>query len=653
MKIPKSFISGILQVLIFLAVLALPGWLQAAPTQSGFRQILDFDSLIQVHRDSSMTVTETITYETRVRRHGIVRNFPTIYRDAQGHTVTVGFKVLEVRRDGKFEPYHLRTAKNGVRLYIGKKNHYLSPGVYTYTIKYRTDRQLGFFKDHDELNWNVTGNGWDFPILKAEARVELPPGAKILKYAAYTGYYKVKGQDFTAQPGGHEILFKTTRPLAPRQGLTVVVAWPKGIVQPPAGLAKSGYWLRDNLSSGIGVLGLILILGYYLVIWSRVGRDPAASTIIPLFTPPKDFSPAGVRFLMQEGFDNKVMAAAVVDMAVKGYLTIEEKEEGVLFLKNRTYTLRKKRDSYDYLSPEEIRVAARLFASSSAIELKNENHSAIKGALDAVKESLRAKMEKVYFVTNLNYFIIGAVLSFAVLALIVLTSRGTGEAIFSAVWLSLWTVGCVFLAGFVYHRWLAARGGGFGKILGAMVATIFAIPFAVGLVFGVGFLTLAISPVAAAAFAAMVFVNPLFYHLLKAPTLAGRKLMDQVEGFKLFLTVTEKERLNLLNPPEKTPELFEKYLPYALALDVEVQWTEQFAEVLAAAAAAGAAYTPVWYSGPSFSPGYAFTDFSSDLGSSFSSAISSSSTAPGSSSGFSSGGGFSGGGGGGGGGGDW
>ena len=220
--------------------------------------------------------------------------------------------------------------------------------------------------------------------------------------------------------------------------------------------------------------------------------------------------------------------------------------------------------------------------------------------------------------------------------------------------LTLWTVGCSFLAVFVYHRWVAARGGGFVKILVAIVVTLFAIPFVFGLT-QIGLMFLAISPVAAVGFAGMVFANPLFYYLLKAPTLTGRGVMDQVEGFKLYLSVAEKERLNLLNPPERTPELFEKYLPYALALDVEVQWTEQFAQVLAAAEAAGTAYTPVWYSGRSFYPGYAFTDFSSGLGSSFSGAIASSATAPGSSSGFGGGGGggFSGGGGGGGGGGDW
>lgn len=653
MQVRKSLIPGVLQMIAILAALALPGWLQAAPVQPGSRQILHFDSHVQIHPDTSMTVTETITYETGVRRHGIVREFPTTYHDTQGNTIKVDFQVLEVLRDHKPEPYHIKSVTNGEKIYIGKKDHYLSPGVYTYVIKYRTDRQLGFFEGHDELYWNVTGNGWDLPIRTAEALIVLPPGGKVLKYTAYTGYQGEKGQAFTVQPGEAEVRFKTTGPLSPGQGLSVVVAWPKGVVKIPTGL--TGFWLRDNLSSIVGFLGLFLVLGYYSVIWSRVGRDPAKGTIIPLYNPPKDFSPAMARFLMNQGFDNKVMAAAVVDMAVKGFLTIEEKEDGILFLKNRTYTLRKKRGVYDNLSGEEMRAASHLFAGGDAIELKSENHSAIKAALDAIKETLQIKMEKQYYVTNRNYFFIGALVTLAVLAVIVLTSR-RAEALVSALWLTGWTAGCAFLAVMVYRKWLAARGAGFGKVLGALGLTLFALPFFAFEVIGAGFLSLVISPLAAVSFAGMVFANPLFYYLLKAPTLAGRGLMDQVEGFKLFLSVAEKERLNLLNPPERTPELFEKYLPYALALDVEVQWTEQFAEMMARAAAAGAAYAPVWYSGRSFPDSYAYSSFSSDLGSSFSDVISSTSAAPGSSSGFGGdggGSGGSGGGGGGGGGGDW
>ncbi len=128
--------------------------------------------------------------------------------------------------------------------------------------------------------------------------------------------------------------------------------------------------------------------------------------------------------------------------------------------------------------------------------------------------------------------------------------------------------------------------------------------------------------------AAMGFLNALFYHLLKAPTLTGRKIMDQIEGFKLYLSVAEKERLNLLNPPEKTPALFEKYLPFALALDVENAWSEQFAEVLARAGTETQPYSPVWYSGSSWDS-FHTSRFTNSLGSSFAGAISSSSSAPG------------------------
>ena len=159
----------------------------------------------------------------------------------------------------------------------------------------------------------------------------------------------------------------------------------------------------------------------------------------------------------------------------------------------------------------------------------------------------------------------------------------------------------------------------------------------------------AVSPLAAIALLVIILIDVLFYHLLKAPTLTGRKLMDQIDGFKLFLSVAEKDRLNFLNPPDRTPELFERFLPYALALDVEQEWSEQFASVLAEAANGGN-YRPAWYSGHNWQS-WNTAGFASNFGSSLPGAISSASTAPGSSSG--SGGGGSSGGGGGGGGGQW
>ena len=546
-------------------------------------------------------------------------------------------------RDGRPEPYHTQSAANGVKIYIGQKDVFLKAGVYTYTIRYRVDRELGFFKDFDELYWNVTGNGWTFGIDRAEAYIELPPGAKILSSAAYTGYQGEKGHNFTVQSGDHDIVFKTTRRLAPKEGLTVAVSWPKGVVHEPSSQERAGFFFRDNVATAIGLIWLAVLLAFYLWVWYRVGRDPASGTIIPLYTPPSGFSPAGVRFVSRMGYDDKAFAAAVVDMAVKGGVLIQED--------GGDYTLVRREGATEALSRDEQLVIAQLFSGSKSVKLENENHTRIKSAIDVLKKNLKTELEKIYFVTNSGYLTPGIVITLLGVAFVVLTSRDKFAAGFSSLWLTIWTVVCYFLAVTVYTKWQAARGGGLKKWLGALGTTLFALPFFVGEIVGAIFLTEGVSIPAAATLAAMGLVNALFYHLLKAPTLSGRKIMDQIEGFKLYLSVAEQERLNLLNPPEKTPALFERYLPYALALDVENAWSEQFAEVLARAGTETQPYSPVWYSGSSWDSSHT-SRFSDSLGSSFAGAISSSSSPPGSSSG-SGGGGSSGGGGGGGGGSGW
>ncbi|HZE22054.1 MAG TPA: DUF2207 domain-containing protein, partial [Desulfobaccales bacterium] len=356
--------------IIALMALVVLGFLGGAgPAKAQSECILNFKSFVLVNPDASLTVTEDITVQATGRqiKRGIIRNFPTTYRDRLGNTVRVGFDLEDVLRDGRTEPYHLRHVANGVKIYIGKKNRRLRPGVYTYTLRYRVDRELGFFKDFDELYWNVTGNGWTFPIDRAEAVIELPPKGKILRYAAYTGYQGQRGQDFTAQSGDRDIVFKTTRGLAPREGLTVAVAWPKGVVHEPSGQEKAAFFLRDNQGAAVGGIWMIVLLGFYLWSWNQVGRDPAKGTIIPLFGPPSGFSPAAVRVLSRMGFDDKAFAAAVVDMAVKGAVLI--KEDG------GDYTLTRQDAPQGALSRGEQLLTARLFPHSGSIKLENTNHT--------------------------------------------------------------------------------------------------------------------------------------------------------------------------------------------------------------------------------------------------------------------------------------
>ena len=148
----------------------------------------------------------------------------------------VPFEIVGVRRDGRAEPYHTEAVGDCTRIYIGKKDVFLDAGVHAYEITYRTRGQLGLFEKHDELYWNVTGNDWDFAIDKASAAVTLPAGVPRDKitHEAYTGPQGAKGKDYRSSVDAKgRVRFEATRPLARGEGLTIVVAFPKGFVTPP------------------------------------------------------------------------------------------------------------------------------------------------------------------------------------------------------------------------------------------------------------------------------------------------------------------------------------------------------------------------------------------------------------------------------------
>ncbi len=622
--------------------------LLAAATVAADERILAYESDIEVHADATMTVTETIRVraEGKQIKRGIYRDFPTLYKDRLGNRYRVGFEILAVTRDGESEPYHTKPRSNGVRIYMGDKDVFLRGGEYTYAITYRTNRQLGFFADHDELYWNVTGNDWAFPIDNASARVRLPTSIPLpsITMEAYTGRFGAKGRDYDAKVDiDGNAYFEVTRPLGRQEGLTIVVTWPKGHIAEPALADELGYLFSDNRHLAVIAAGLALLLAYYLLVWIKVGKDPEGGVIVAQYTAPKGFSPASMRFVRRMGYDHKTFAAAIVNLAAKGFLTIEE-DDG-------TYTLEKTGKNPVQMAPGEQALVKKLFGGRDTIELVSANHGPIGRALEAHKNSLKRNYEKIYFLSNSAYLVPGVLISIAALiaGTLALPSGSEGfAALFLTVWLSVWTIAVVGLVLAAVRSWRNVSAGGVGK---ALTATLFAIPFVFFEGLGLWMFTQATAISIGVALVLLILVNMLFYHLLKAPTRVGRKLLDKIEGFRHYLEVAEGQQLKSRSLPRKTLDLFEIYLPYALALDVEQQWTEQFADVFAAIGKEqGRRYHPSWYRS---SHGYSrISDMTASLGNSLGSAISSSSRAPGSSSGG-GGGGSSGGGGGGGGGGGW
>lgn len=614
-------------VLLVLASVLWSGVLPAAAQE----EILSFNSRFVIKADASIEVIETVKVRAAgfdIKR-GIYRDFPTTYVDKAGRKRRIPFDVLGVERDGTAIDYWVETVGTGKRVYMGSKDHLLASGVYVFRLRYATSGLIGYFDGFDELYWNATGNFWKFPILSASATIVLPAGTRVLQRSAYTGPRGAHGRDYaTRTDDDGNLRFSTTRRLAPGEGLTVAVGWPKGVVAEPVAPVMSS----PDAALWIAIAAVLLVLGYYLLAWRIVGRDSDAGAIIPLFEPPEGLSPAAVRYVSMMRFDRSSFAAAVVSMAVKGHLIIDES--------GSKYTLRKTDDVEAGLSPGEKAVKQRLFAGRGVVRVDDANHEKFSAAIDGLKDTLKSEYGEAHFKLNFVWFAIGAVLSIATL-LIVVSTGGNEFDYLTLVFMAI----PVFVLFSHLSKITRLRGV-------KMVAGI------VGLLIFVGFLSLAgsdliviffdgLHDVSIVAVFTILALNPIFQFLLKAPTITGRKVMDEIEGFKMYLSVAEKERLEFIHPPEETPELFEKLLPYALALGVEHQWSERFSTLLSAAATDdGGGYHPRWYRGRDWSDG-GFGRVTDRLGSGFSSALASAAVDPTSSSG-SSGSGFSGGGGGGG-----
>ncbi len=368
-------------------------------------EIILFDSNIHVLEDSSMSVTEKITVRAKnykIKR-GIYRDFPTKYNGKLGNKIKVGFEIIEVLRNGHSEPYHTKKMSNGIRIYIGDKNRYINNGEHTYTIKYKTNQQLGYFDSHDELYWNVTGNGWDFPILEVNASVHLPatiPPNEV-KREAYTGVMGSKGQSYNTDIGySGNYLFTTSRTLSSKEGLTIVVAWPKGHISQPSFTQKFKWWISANIDNPLTIFGFFALLGFYLLSWWQVGRDPKPGVIIPHYQPPDSFPPGAMRYINEMGHDKKVFTAALLNLAVKGFIKINNSGEN--------YELEKLKKPNIKLPIGEHVVLSNLFkVYGQKLVLKNKNHTLISSAISEHKKALKQEYSQSYFIHNKKFLFFG------------------------------------------------------------------------------------------------------------------------------------------------------------------------------------------------------------------------------------------------------
>ena len=606
-------------------------------------RIINFHSDIVIDTTGMIRVTESIQVFSNgddIKR-GIVRNIPVYRTDKYGKKKKMKIDIISVSCNGHKEKYKTENAGDNKEIYIGNPDVYLNPGIYEYVITYKSFGQVGFFDTYDEIYWNVTGNDWVFYIERASASITLPNDAHSISASCYTGSSGSTEMYCLSEEAGNSVNFETNNSLLAYEGLTVAVAFPRDIVKrPPPPTRLELFW--ENYKYHISALLCLLIFGiFFYFTWRKVGRNPEKPVVIPAFNPPHGRSPAATRYLYKRKYDDKVFTAALVGMAVKKAIRISNK--------GKQYTL-ESIEKKENLSGEEKEIYDTLFTDNKSITVTDTNHKKFATANSNLTNTLRLYWNlKDYFLNNLKYVALGIAL---IPVLIVLYVIIVGNITF-AVTLFL-TVPFIGLAAMLMTMKKFGKGClvYFFKFLGFAVFGISSV-FASMAALMITTMLLGENWVTGAFILALLILCGIYIYLIKAPTKLGAQTASELKGFKMYLETAEEHRLNLLTPPEKTPELFEKLLPYAIALGVENEWGKKFTDVLKQFN-----YDPDWYDSdkPFTSSNFPSTfarSFTSSVGSARVNPATTSSSSGGSWSSGSHGGGFSGGGGGGGGGRGW
>ena len=567
-------------------------------------QILDFQSEIHLSKDGKIRVIEKIKVanfnhgNNNLIQRGITRDFPIQYCNKLGFLYSVPFHVNSITRNGEPENFFLENLTNGVRIYCGQSDIILPEGIYEYIIDYTTARQLKFHNNRDEFYWNITGNGWLFKINKVKGNVFSPQTSTPLDMSVYTGKQGRKESNakiYLADSTNVEVV--STQSLLENEGLTISVSYPKETFIEPNFLIQAIQLLKDNKYLFFIIFFVFIHFILLYLHWKAVGKDPKSGVIIPLFEPPNELSPASVGYINKQSFNDTLFSAALIDLAVKHKINIDVESKGIVF-KSNVYSFRANNiDQDDYCK------------KNYGFEETDLNGITIS------KGTYNSKFASIYFLFKKH-------LDNQILKIDEKDSSITK-------YLSL-----------NYDK----IGIGFFALFGIFIATIIYLgtykPPANHIIFLVCLFLLA------------VVVQIIFTLIIKAYTNLGRKTADKIQGFKIYLSTTEQDRFERMNPPEMSLQLYEKYLPYAIALNVENEWSEKFNDIVEKAINNGE--QPVMYRSYQSMSSSSFSSFTSSLSQGLSSSISSASTIPSSSSSSgSSGGGSSGGGGGGGGGGGW
>jgi len=536
---------------------------------------------IKINKDSSINVTESIEYDFgNERKHGIFRTIPLDFDDKYFDKDIEISNIKVTNSNGESRPFEIKDKGKKKKIKIGDPNKKIT-GTQTYNINYKVDWATRFFENHDELYWNAIGGNWEAPTEKAKVKVELPESINesdlILKCFVGKRGSKNECNSISTREEGKtkKIIFNHDNKVLGNEIFTIVVGFPKGIIEKPNTSESVLKILSDNWVLGVPILTLIIMLGA----WFKYGRDPEGKgNIIAQYEPPRELSPLEMGMVVNSKIDDRDISAQMIHLANKGFLNIKYEEKDKWIGSENVFTLVKKKDPQEAKKSFDKNVLNLIFKKGfledeGKQEVKLSEIEPNKSALKSLKKEVISKM----------------------------VDKG-------------------------FYNKSPRKTRGYFMVSGFLLA--FFSFFVVSS--GIGILSFLITG----------FLIGFIGYFMPTKTKEGVLAEEEILGFKKYLSVAEKDRMEFHNAPEKKPEIFENYLPYAMALEVEEEWANIFEDVYDR--------QPEWYEGPANHAGAAA--IASDMGS-FSSGISSSAASSSGSSGAS--GGSAGGGAGGGGGGSW
>ncbi len=339
--------------------------------------IRSFDAQIQIQTNSSIQVKETIVYDfADQQKHGIFRTIPE-----KLESISVV--------DEHNQPYTFKVS--GQEIKIGDADKTIS-GVHTYVISYTVNRAVDYYKDFDELYWNVTGNDWQVPIDLVSVRIQLP---QVIQQSDFQASCYVGARGSTERCGfaptlAGDIVEAGTEVLGAGEGLTIAVGFPKGLVTPPTRAEQMWQFIKEY-----GILLLpILVFATMFWLWWKKGRDPKGrGTIVAEYDTPDNLSPLEIAAVLNERVKNKDISAEIIHLATKGYLTITKTQEKGLLLKHDEYVLTKISDKIPETEFDQ-KILAGLFGEAKEVklsDLKKVFYKEISGITKAVFASVITK----------------------------------------------------------------------------------------------------------------------------------------------------------------------------------------------------------------------------------------------------------------------